>query len=236
MSVFALMIAVRAGGFSSSCNCSAATDLQRVEVQRGEKILYNEKFEFMNVRRVTYEAWRNCENRKLIFVYCSPEEKGCNASSSTFLFQIENNSASVTPLDDSELGCYFVEIIANNVVQMLVVVYGKETSWTIGLEVIAVGIALFTVVVLLAIIGVINCICQKTPNNPDAGDGAGNSDVNATLISTTSGDEHNTNDSFKTVDTFCLVEKKLKDHIYQNPVILNDSKMSINNSYYSLYY
>ncbi|XP_016346669.1 5'-AMP-activated serine/threonine-protein kinase catalytic subunit alpha-like isoform X2 [Sinocyclocheilus anshuiensis] len=112
----------------------------------------------------------------------------------------------------------------NYVVKKLVVVNGSldtAKAWTIGLEqicLIAAGIAGLTAVVILAVIGVINRICQKTQSNPDADADAGDGDPDETtsVISTTSGGKDDTNDSYEMVDnsSFCSVDmekKKLGD-------------------------
>ncbi|XP_042606411.1 uncharacterized protein LOC109048274 isoform X1 [Cyprinus carpio] len=152
----------------------AVSDRERVEVNIGENVTLNVEIPG-NVSRVTLMLQKKCENRteEPIIRYCSPEEekRGCTVKKSDrFRFDTESSSVTFADARTSDEGCYIVSYIDvdNLLKEKFFEVTVNETPWTIRLEylnIIAVGIALLTAV--LVIIYVINHIinCQKKKQN-----------------------------------------------------------------------
>lgn len=101
---------------------------ERVEARRGEKVVLLDEKSGFNLSRfsraILYESI-NCEQlRREICKVCSAKEKksGCTEKScSTFSFDIEEKSVSVTPLNDSD-GSYCAKIFASDVKKILLTI------------------------------------------------------------------------------------------------------------------
>ncbi|XP_042606463.1 uncharacterized protein LOC109048272 [Cyprinus carpio] len=165
----------------------AVSDNVIVKVRRGENLTLSvNTSELKIVSRLTVRK----DGTQVIFRYCSPDEQnhGCKPiKPERFSLRIGNESVSVTVPDanTSDEVVYDVEVIDNKHNRIhkkfTVALTGsletpnkpEETPWTIRLEylnIIAVGIALLTAVVILVIIFINRQ--KKNQNTADAGDGA----------------------------------------------------------------